>query len=184
MRSGEHKVAREDFLEMAKRAGLPIARFVAATNADLEPKDPVEVGTTWDGNALAIAWWSLRMRYWAWRVAVDDPLPTPDIQVFAIYHPDAEGRAVPDSLGLSNVEARTSPRLSAIIKILVCICLIEIPLSLSHNTARAERDQVRAGRIDAAPSQTDRRRGSHARAHRGNPCAGLAPGQFGHARLR
>jgi hypothetical protein len=32
---------------------------------------------------------------------MDDPLPTPDIQVFAIYHPAAAGRAVPDSLGLS-----------------------------------------------------------------------------------
>ena len=53
------------------------------------------------GGRLAIAWWSLTLRYWAWRVAWDDPLPTPDIQVFAIYHAGADGRAMPDSLGLS-----------------------------------------------------------------------------------
>jgi hypothetical protein len=50
---------------------------------------------------LAIMLWSLRMRWWAWRVAANDPLPTPDIQLFAIYHPAVEGRPLPDSLGMS-----------------------------------------------------------------------------------
>lgn len=50
---------------------------------------------------IGIAAWSLRFRYWAWRVAVDDPLPTPDVQVFALYHPADGTHAVPDSLGLS-----------------------------------------------------------------------------------
>ncbi len=50
---------------------------------------------------LRVAAWSLRLRYWAWRVAARDPLPTPDVQVFALYHgPDGTG-TVPDSLGLS-----------------------------------------------------------------------------------
>ena len=54
-----------------------------------------------DAGIIGIAAWSLRFRYWAWRVAVDDPLPTPDVQVFALYHPADGAHAVPDSLGLS-----------------------------------------------------------------------------------
>jgi len=54
-----------------------------------------------DAGVLGIAAWSLRFRYWAWRVAMDDPLPTPDVQVFALYHVGDGSRAVPDSLGLS-----------------------------------------------------------------------------------
>jgi hypothetical protein len=50
---------------------------------------------------IGVAAWSLRFRYWAWRVAMDDPLPTPDIQLFAIYHAPDGGIALPDSLGLS-----------------------------------------------------------------------------------
>ncbi len=34
-------------------------------------------------------------------VAMDDPLPTPDVQVFALYHPADGTTAAPDSLGLS-----------------------------------------------------------------------------------
>jgi hypothetical protein len=49
---------------------------------------------------LGVAAWSLRFRYWAWRVALDDPLPTPDVQVFAVYHPADGTSAAPDSLGL------------------------------------------------------------------------------------
>jgi hypothetical protein len=50
---------------------------------------------------LAIMLWSLRMRWWAWRVAAKDPLPPPDIQLFAIYHPPVDGVPLPDSLGMS-----------------------------------------------------------------------------------
>jgi hypothetical protein len=50
---------------------------------------------------LAIAYWSLRTRWWARRVAFDDPLPKPDVQVFAMYHADESRRAAPDSTGLS-----------------------------------------------------------------------------------
>lgn len=51
---------------------------------------------------LSVMAWSLRLRYYAARVAWQDPLPTPDIQVFATFAPIAEaGAAVPDSVGLS-----------------------------------------------------------------------------------
>lgn len=50
---------------------------------------------------LAAMLWSLRMRFWAARVAWNDPLPDPDIQIFALYHGRAGRAAVPDSVGLS-----------------------------------------------------------------------------------
>ena len=49
---------------------------------------------------LSVALWSLRLRYWAWRVAVDDPLANPDVQVFAVYQAGDGRRAAPDSTGL------------------------------------------------------------------------------------
>lgn len=87
------------FAEEALRHGLalgePVRIRVSHAAASLPPLPPAGAGR------LGIAAWSLRFRYWAWRVAMDDPLPTPDVQVFALYHPPGDGRAVPDSLGLS-----------------------------------------------------------------------------------
>jgi hypothetical protein len=51
---------------------------------------------------FAIISWSLRMRYYAARVAWNDPLPAPDIQVFALYSALSPGSTpMPDSVGLS-----------------------------------------------------------------------------------
>jgi hypothetical protein len=51
---------------------------------------------------LDIALWSLRLRYFAARVERNDPLPPPDIQVFALYSPlRANAAALPDSVGLN-----------------------------------------------------------------------------------
>jgi hypothetical protein len=87
------------FAEQAREYGIevdpPFRIRVSYAAPGLPPAPPVA------GGPLGIGWWSLRMRYWAWRVAADDPLPPPDIQVFAIYYPDTGATAVPDSLGLS-----------------------------------------------------------------------------------
>jgi hypothetical protein len=53
-----------------------------------------------DPGPASVALWSLRLRYWAWRVAVDDPLPPPDVQVFALYRPLDGGHVALDSTGL------------------------------------------------------------------------------------
>ena len=51
-------------------------------------------------NPLSVIAWSLRLRWWAWRVMSGQPGPTPDIRLFVIYHdPETEG-ALPHSLGL------------------------------------------------------------------------------------
>ncbi|HEX3397111.1 MAG TPA: hypothetical protein VHS76_10450 [Steroidobacteraceae bacterium] len=49
---------------------------------------------------LATAWWSLRLRYWAWRASghVDEP---EDIRMFVLYHDPALTPEVPHSLGLT-----------------------------------------------------------------------------------
>jgi hypothetical protein len=51
---------------------------------------------------LTMRLWSLRLRWYAARVEWNDPLPTPDIQVFATFAPlSQDGVALPDSVGLS-----------------------------------------------------------------------------------
>jgi hypothetical protein len=49
---------------------------------------------------FSVALWSLRLRYWAWRVAANDPLANPDVQVFAVYQAGDGRHAAPDSTGL------------------------------------------------------------------------------------
>jgi hypothetical protein len=86
------------FADEAGRHGLALSEPVRVRVSHAAGTPPLPPG---GAGMLGIAAWSLRFRYWAWRVAMDDPLPTPDVQVFALYHPAGEGRAVPDSVGLS-----------------------------------------------------------------------------------
>ena len=53
-----------------------------------------------DAGILATALWSLRLRYWAWRVGgrVNEP---EDIRIFVLYHDPALTPSVPHSLGLT-----------------------------------------------------------------------------------
>jgi len=89
----------EFFAAQAARYGVtldaPIRIRVSMAAPGRPPAPPTAPGP------VSVAIWSLRLRYWAARVAAHDPLPTPDIQVFALYHAAADGPAVPDSLGLS-----------------------------------------------------------------------------------
>ena len=67
------------FSRQAAAYGVDVARAahfqLAAAPATAPPPLP-------DGaSRLGIAWWSLKMRWWAWRQAAKDGLPTPDIQV-------------------------------------------------------------------------------------------------------
>lgn len=87
------------FAEESARYGVALDEPVRVRVSHAAPRLPPlpEAGT----GMIGVAAWSLRFRYWAWRVAMNDPLPTPDIQVFAIYHASDGGTALPDSLGLS-----------------------------------------------------------------------------------
>jgi hypothetical protein len=91
-----------------------VARFFAqeAETYGVELEEPVRIRVSHavqsappdranDAGFLTTALWSLRMRWWAWRVAANDPLPPPDIQVFALYQQASPGVALPDSVGLA-----------------------------------------------------------------------------------
>ncbi len=89
----------ERFLAMeANRYGLSNPRPVDLQLRDrinaLPPAPPAEPGL------LATAWWSLRLRYWAWRVTRDDPAPDTRIRLFLLYHDPALQAELPHSLGL------------------------------------------------------------------------------------
>jgi len=72
----------------------PVRIQVARPSIALPPAVPES------DNPLAIAWWSLQMRWWTWRQGRQDQLPAPDIQVFVLYR-DGQGTPVLDrSVGL------------------------------------------------------------------------------------
>jgi hypothetical protein len=72
----------------------PVSLRVSHAAREAPPAVPQDPGP------LSVALWSLKLRYWAWRVAADDPLPPPDVQVFALYHELDGATATPDSTGL------------------------------------------------------------------------------------
>lgn len=51
-------------------------------------------------NFFRVMIWSLHLRWWAWRAVADQPGPTPDIRIFAVYHDADDGSVLPHSLGL------------------------------------------------------------------------------------
>ncbi|NTV15077.1 MAG: hypothetical protein HGA96_14290 [Desulfobulbaceae bacterium] len=90
-----HPVA--DFLaQEGHRHGLTLANPLRVELADqvssLPPEAPV------GGSIPAIMLWSLRLRWWAWRV--DNFQGPGDIKLFLLYHDPAERRQLNHSLGL------------------------------------------------------------------------------------
>jgi hypothetical protein len=88
----------EFFSREAARYGLAIPQ---AAHFQLAPiPESLPPGLPPSDNRLAIAWWSLKMRWWAWRQEHQDGLLDPDIQVFMRYQ-SLEGNPVLDrSVGL------------------------------------------------------------------------------------
>jgi hypothetical protein len=66
----------------------------------LRPELPDRPPAHADTGILATALWSLRLRYWAWRVSGHAPEPD-DIRIFILYHDPALTPTVPHSLGLT-----------------------------------------------------------------------------------
>ncbi len=90
----------EFFAREAGRHGVPLATPVQLRVSHATASPPPTLGER--RGMLSIMAWSLRLRWYAARVAWDDSLPTPDVQVFALYAPVGDGtHAVPDSVGLS-----------------------------------------------------------------------------------
>ena len=77
---------------------------------DLPPRPPR------NGDMLAVMWWSLQMRYWAFMADAYDG-PAPDIRMFVVYHDPATHDVLDHSFGLEKgligvVNAFASEKLS------------------------------------------------------------------------
>ncbi len=89
----------EKFLSAeAKRYGLALDRpfrvNLGRSLDELPPSPPPSA------NMLAVMYWSLKFRYWAWRSLAEQPGPDPDIRIFLIYHDPKMTPRLPHSLGL------------------------------------------------------------------------------------
>ena len=71
----------------------PIRLLLAPQLRDLPPMLDA------DASVLGVMLWSLRARYWAWRLP-DAPGPAPDIKLFVLYHDPARSPSLPHSVGL------------------------------------------------------------------------------------
>jgi hypothetical protein len=88
----------ETFFELeAQQYGLQMQRPIRLTLASPLSERPPELDR--GGSAFSAILWSLRMRYWAWRVDAP-PGPAPDIKLFVLYHDPAISPELPHSLGL------------------------------------------------------------------------------------
>lgn len=104
----------EFFAREARRYHLPIDEPVRMRLRGELRELPPERRT--DGGILATAFWSLRLRYWAWRVSGNAREPQ-DIRLFVLFHDPALTPVVPHSLGLTKgligvVYAFASPAMS------------------------------------------------------------------------
>ena len=71
----------------------PLAINLAAPLESLPPAFPA------NGNGVAVALWSLQLRFWAWRHDAA-PGPRPDVRLFVLYHDPARTPELDHSLGL------------------------------------------------------------------------------------
>ena len=85
------------FVREAERYHLSTSEpFRTRLRPELQDRPPQRAA---DGGLLSTALWSLKLRYWAWRVSghAHDP---EDIRMFVLYHDPALTPSVPHSLGL------------------------------------------------------------------------------------
>jgi hypothetical protein len=86
------------FTEEGQRYGLTLERPVRfARGAQIRELPPmIEPGA----NVVTTMLWSLRTRYWAWRVPEHGAGPKPDVQLFVLYHDPAKSSSLPHSVGM------------------------------------------------------------------------------------
>jgi len=96
-----------------ERYGRRLERPVRVTLGTPIVEQPPAVGDA--GNVFSVMWWSLRLRWWAQRVAGPQDDPAPDVRMFVRYHEPKEGFRLENSVGLEKamigiVNARASNR--------------------------------------------------------------------------
>lgn len=90
----------EDFMtKEAARYGVRTAygsavRMHLAPAVSTQPPSPPN-----KGNVVAVMWWSLKLRYWAWRHDTY-PGPRPQVRMFVQFYDPEVNRSLPHSLGL------------------------------------------------------------------------------------
>ncbi len=72
----------------------PVEAHLYAPILELPPALPQRPGV------VTTMLWSLKLRYWSWRVTSSRDEATPDVKVFVLYHDPDVTEAVPHSLGL------------------------------------------------------------------------------------
>ncbi len=77
-----------------RKLSTPLKLQFAAPIDELPPAVPPQ------GERLAIAIWSLKMRWWAWQRERADKLPKADVQMFVLYHGINEPRLPEKSVGM------------------------------------------------------------------------------------
>lgn len=86
-----------------------LAREVSRYGHDLARPVRMELGTAVreqppalppEPATLKVMWWSVRMRWWAWRVASGQDSPPPDVRVFVRYHDPGTDLRLESSVGL------------------------------------------------------------------------------------
>jgi hypothetical protein len=96
--SGDALQGIEMFFEQeAKEHGLQMERPIRMTLLPTLAKRPPPLDPR--AGRLGVLLWSLRMRYWAWRVDAP-PGAAPDIKLFVLYHDPAISPVLPHSVGL------------------------------------------------------------------------------------
>jgi hypothetical protein len=95
--SGAFEPIAAFFAEQAQRYALPLEEPVqfalGAQVSELPPMLPPQA------DMLSTLWWSLRARYWAWRVSEYDG-PKPDVKLFVLYFDPETSPSLPHSIGL------------------------------------------------------------------------------------
>jgi hypothetical protein len=86
------------FKTEAKRFGVELEQPVRfAHGAQIRELPPMLDPSA---NQLSAIMWSLRTRYWAWRVPEHGAGPKPDVQLFVLYYDPEKTKMLPHSIGL------------------------------------------------------------------------------------
>jgi hypothetical protein len=103
----------------------PVHVQIANPLNELPPALPKE------GAYLKTAIWSLKMRWWTWRIGRKDGLPAPDVQMFVIYHSNKASKLPERSVGVQKgryglVNAYASRRSSSENRIVIAHELLHV----------------------------------------------------------
>jgi hypothetical protein len=83
-----------ELLRYGVSLATPLHFQLAPVDSEIPPSLPGRHST------VAIAWWSLQMRWWAWRREKVGDLIAPDIQIFLIYHEPGQFSEMQMSVGM------------------------------------------------------------------------------------